>query len=127
MEANRPSKALYIFQVTSEVRFAPSTESVRIQVEGVTGTILYLGSDYICQVVDIAERGIGAIAPIEILKDEIVELSIQTIFGSVDATCRVCYCVESKEEKGQYRLGFEFQEMRRVYEHIWRKMIKRAA
>lgn len=120
-------KALYVFKVTSEVRFAPSSEAVRIKVDDMAVDIEWEGESFRCVAVDIADKGVGVVMPEPIQKGESVEVTLDTMFGPVGAVCKVCYCQPCKERIGWYRAGLMFTEIQRLNAQRWRHLMEKAA
>lgn len=127
MQLMEQQTALYVLQVTSEIRLTPNLESVRLKVDDMAVVFDFEGESVRGIAIDIAEKGVGVILPEPLEKGEQIPITIETEIGPVKAVCKVCYCQQSKDQVGWYRAGLMFTELQRVNAQQWRKLIEKSA
>ncbi len=94
-------------------------EVVRLHVEGMSACVTAGPTRELVEVVDIAPRGMGIHCRTIIEPGAEVELEIGTVYGSVHAKGKVCYCRRSREARGLGRIGISLTQLNRVDAARW--------
>ncbi|MCU0315241.1 MAG: PilZ domain-containing protein [Fimbriimonadaceae bacterium] len=110
--------------VTSPIRYAASSESVRMMVNDIFSRILVHGSEIEGFTVDVAPNGAGLVTSGKVEPGETVIVIIDTNLGPVKAQAIVRYCRPDKERSGYYRVGLMFVDMGRIERPRWERFLR---
>ena len=118
-----PRRTTLSLAVTSPVRFAASSESVRLHADRLPVKIQYNGLEISGFTLDVAPNGIGAIVTDAIEPTTSIVCSVLTPFGWVRALAVARYCIVDTEHPSGYRLGIMFTDMGRLERPRWERFI----
>lgn len=115
------------FNVFAPFKFMPSTENVRLSVEGMRGTAIYDGMRVPFEVLDVSPTGTGLLSRQSLPRSSIVDLELDTAFGVVGASGEVRYCRPDTEVIGSFRIGIRLKELGRLERARWNRLFTEAA
>lgn len=116
--------ATFVLKVTGQIRFAASSEAVRIKVSNLPGSVLLGPKKIHAKAVDVSPGGLGMIVEEKIDVGTDVRVNLETNFGTLTGIFQVMYCVEDFRNAGYYRSGFKIKEMDRIERPRWDRFMR---
>ncbi|MBL8066044.1 MAG: hypothetical protein JNM34_09325, partial [Chthonomonadaceae bacterium] len=109
------------FSIQSQFRFANAIKAFRSRVKGISVTFQLDGSKLKGEVVDVGERGFGAILSEPIIPGTKLNSEVTTSLGVVSAVGLIRYC--NSNPNGTYRAGVELVDMGRLDKPRWLRYV----
>lgn len=109
-------------ELASQVKFVKSAQGMRLLVEGMTGQLLYEGTELDVTIIDLSEGGAGVLTDGPLEKGAGIELRIDSPQGRVDCAGEIIYC-RKLAFSYQYRVGMTVKPQNRVDVARWQRLL----
>ncbi|MBX3113129.1 MAG: PilZ domain-containing protein [Fimbriimonadaceae bacterium] len=117
-------RTTFDFTVTSPIRFAASNESVRMQMPEIYTTIDFEGRTIETFTIDVGPQGIGVILREPLPHHAMVDVTVETRLGAVNAAGCVRYCRKDPDRAGMMRCGIMFTDLGRMEKPRWERFLR---
>jgi len=117
-------RTIFDFCVTSPIRFAASTESVRMQMPEIYTTLTHEGTVIETFTIDVGPQGIGVIMREPLPHHAMVDVTVETRFGAVTAKGSIRYCRKDRDRAGMMRCGIMFTDLGRMEKPRWERFLR---
>ncbi len=111
-----------VLSVIGQVTYRPTSESARVTVHSVTGTIKFDGMSTEVEVVDVSENGMGLISAQSLTRGEIVEAILCSPCGEICCAGEVRYCKPDPDQFGKFRVGLALEPLDRLAGARWKRL-----
>ncbi len=111
----------------SVLRYLNTTEAVRRLVTGLSGTINIDGAEIEMNISDVSVNGFGAVVDGSLTRGSIVDLDIDTPFGSVTGKAEIRYCRQDSKNSLKHRVGIQFVHLGRIETARWCRLTQDSA
>jgi hypothetical protein len=116
------STGFLTLRITKEIKYTAPREEARRQIVGLSGVIDLEGTEIEFSVTDISARGLGGVLEGNIPRGSIVNLALETQFGTIKASSEVRYCRRETTESVRHRIGLKILNMGRIETARWLRL-----
>ncbi len=109
--------------LVGDVHYEEGEEDMRVLMDGASGKLISLGTELEVLVVDVSACGAAVLCDVELPKDSVVELYLDTRMGQVVAKGVVKYCRSASGLNNQYRIGMSLTPENRVDLARWQQLL----
>lgn len=121
------SGKLGVFGVEPPIRyFAAQQEDTRLNLAGISGKAKWEGIEVPVEVVDGSEGGIGLLSEVKLSRGDMVELTVETPYGTMTGRGEVRYSRVSDDDANRFRTGIKLDDMNRVERARWDRVLSDA-
>ena len=113
--------------VVGSLTFGPSEESVRLSVEGVSGSVWGEREEAGLVVVDASPESLGALVDAPLAPGTVLGMRLATPLGPFEATVGVVNCRPEPGGSGHHRVGLRIVGASRLDAALWNRMLAERA
>lgn len=119
----REAEGDFQFAIPESARIVAPNEQARVVTAGVTAMVMSGRRNVEADVVDVGARGVGLVTTCDFVKGERVFATFKTPVGPIESMGTVSYARLEAPEGTTYRIGIELDELDRIGNARWQRLL----